>query len=358
MSQQQTRPGQSPPTMEAARRLTAEATLEVAGPELCPRPKVSVTMCTFQHAAFVRDGLASVLEQVTDFPVEVLVADDGSTDGTVEVLREHQARHPDRVRLLLAKENLGQYTGSGHLNCMRSLWAARGEFVAVLDGDDAWSDPGKLAKQVECLEASPELSGCFHDTLVEFPDSSRPFREYGAKTRFSLHDMVAKASPYHWSSWMFRRDRLPEPPDEYLAIPSGDMVLFALVAARGPVARVPEVMNVYRKHGAGITTTAEHIGLTLVAHRIQLLECLAREIPQVAGKCRRLIWDYWLTFARLHRRETDEDLRAAGRARVAELFGDRGLRSMKVAQALDAVTLGPVEWLVGPLSRARPHRGS
>ncbi|HXG47667.1 MAG TPA: glycosyltransferase, partial [Methylomirabilota bacterium] len=113
-------------------------------------PMVSVVMATFNHRPYIEKAVQSVLAQETDFPVELLIGEDCSIDGTRELVCELARRHPDRIRVITSDRNVG-----AHPNVARLERASRGKYLAYCEGDDWWHDPRKLAKQVAFLEARP-----------------------------------------------------------------------------------------------------------------------------------------------------------------------------------------------------------
>lgn len=117
---------------------------------------VSVCVTTYNHARWVAQALDSILAQRTSFEVEVIVGDDCSTDSTVQICRGYAERYPDRVRLLTAEHNMGM-----RANYRRTIEAARGEYIAICDGDDFWTDEEKLQRQVEALECDTEVGLCY-----------------------------------------------------------------------------------------------------------------------------------------------------------------------------------------------------
>src|SRR5436190_14839819 len=131
---------------------------EVCGgpPDCVPRPKVSVLLMTYNHERFIGQAIESVLAQETDFPFELVIGEDCSTDGTRRICESFAASDPERVRLLPSPRNLGLLA-----NYMRTWEACRGDFIATVDGDDFWLSPEKLATQVSALESNPRLSMCF-----------------------------------------------------------------------------------------------------------------------------------------------------------------------------------------------------
>lgn len=130
--------------------------------------KVSVVFITYNHAPYVEKALMSVLNQKTDFPFEVVVGEDCSTDGTQEILRRIAADYPEheatkagdkQVRLYLRSENSG---GRPTLNVYETVNRCNGEYIAYLEGDDYWTDENKLQKQIDFLESHPEYIATTH----------------------------------------------------------------------------------------------------------------------------------------------------------------------------------------------------
>ena len=134
--------------------------------EAVPEPVVSVQVLTYQHANFIRDCLDGILMQETDFPVEILIGEDESSDGTREICKEYAARHPDTIRLFLhRRENNIAIHGrpTGRFQSTYTRFKCRGTYIALCEGDDYWTDPLKLQKQVDFLEGHPECVLSFHD---------------------------------------------------------------------------------------------------------------------------------------------------------------------------------------------------
>ena len=124
--------------------------------ETSATPLVSVCMTTYNHEAYLSRAIESVLAQETAFDVELVLGEDCSTDATRSVCEDYAARYPDRIRLVTSAENVGW-----RANYRRTFEACRGKYVAYLDGDDWWSDPRKLQKQADVLEADPECGMCY-----------------------------------------------------------------------------------------------------------------------------------------------------------------------------------------------------
>ena len=137
---------------------------EYAKTERKKSPLVSVCCLAYNHEKFIRQALDGFIMQKTNFKIEIIVHDDASTDGTVRILREYERRYPDTVRLILQKEN--QFSKTGIYPIFNLYKAAKGKYIAECDGDDWWTDPNKLQKQVDFMEANPDYSLCYHNYLI------------------------------------------------------------------------------------------------------------------------------------------------------------------------------------------------
>ena len=128
-------------------------------------PKVSIVTTTHNQEAYVRRAFDSFVAQQVDFPVEIIVADDASTDSTPAIIREYAERYPHLFRPIFRPENLGL-----NRNLVGALAIARGEYIALCEGDDYWVDPLKLSKQVVFLDGNPQTAVCFHPVRVVWED--------------------------------------------------------------------------------------------------------------------------------------------------------------------------------------------
>jgi glycosyltransferase involved in cell wall biosynthesis len=211
--------------------------------------KVSVSLITYDHERFIAQAIESVLSQKADFEWEVVVGDDCSTDRTGEIVREFADRYPGRVRALPSERNLGLVG-----NFARTFRACRGEYVALLDGDDYWTNPLKLQRQVEFLDSHPECSICFHDVAVLLPDDILCATNYTAANQKEISGVLDlfETNFIATCSAMLRRDALAELPSWYPSCRWEDWPLYILYAERGKIGYLSEVMAVYRNHGRGL----------------------------------------------------------------------------------------------------------
>ena len=165
------------------------------------KPLVSICCLTYNHAPFIRKCLDGFLMQQTNFPIEILIHDDCSTDGTTEIIREYEAKYPDLILPLYEEDNQYSRGGAGKMD-LYNYNRARGKYIAYCEGDDYWTDPQKLQKQVDFMEANPEYSVCFHDfEIFDFRNNKwqKPSYTYGLITEGGIDvcaDMFLRNANY------------------------------------------------------------------------------------------------------------------------------------------------------------------
>lgn len=210
-------------------------------------PKVSIVTTTHNQEAYVRQAFDSFVAQQTDFPVEVIVADDASTDTTPAIIREYAQRYPHLFRPIFRPRNLGL-----NLNLTGALSAARGEYVALCEGDDYWIDPQKLSKQVSYLDLHPETAVCFHPVRVVWEDGyakDSKFPPPHLRGNLSVEALILM-NFIQTNSAVYRRvDRYDDIPPDVMPL---DWYLHVRHAVHGDIAMLPETMAVYRRHARGM----------------------------------------------------------------------------------------------------------
>ena len=219
---------------------------------------LSVCINTYNQASFIKEAIESVLAQITNFTYEILIGEDDSDDGTREICKSYADHFPEQIRLFLNERRDVIYINgnpTGRANAMKLWKNARGKYIALLDGDDYWTDPYKLQKQVDLLESNPGYSGCFHETQQVFEDGQKG-KIYGRNTKslMTAEDTFSTLVPFHTSSFVFK-NTIREFPEWFYSIVSADMALFSIAASYGPLGKISEIMSVYRKHEKGITSS-------------------------------------------------------------------------------------------------------
>jgi len=218
--------------------------------------KVSVSLITYNHAAFIAQAIESVLMQQTSFDFELLIGEDDSRDGTRQIVLDYQRRFPGRIRLLLNdRKNVVYVNGkpTGLWNFANNIRHSRGEYIALLEGDDYWISPHKLQKQIEFLDNNRDCALCFHN--VRILDEANPARQELHYTipgpdRYDLEDLL-RGNFMHTCSVMYRSRLFDDFPSWFFKCPLGDWPLHVLNAQHGRIGYLDEVMGVYRKHAQG-----------------------------------------------------------------------------------------------------------
>lgn len=217
------------------------------------KPKVSVLCLTYNQKLYIRDALDSILGQKTDFDIEVLINDDGSNDGTTDIIKMYKSRNPGKIRLVLHKENLYSQ-GIRNMIIRFLLPKVRGEYIALCEGDDYWTDPLKLQKQVDFLEKNKQYSVCFHPVKVIFQDGkSSPgiFPEYIPQDKFTIENLLS-SNFIQTNSVVYRKQKYDKLPTSMMP---GDWYLHVFHAMHGKIGFINEIMSVYRRHDKGIWWT-------------------------------------------------------------------------------------------------------
>jgi len=255
-------------------------------------PKVSVVLRTYEHARFIAQAIESVLIQRTPFRFELVIGEDCSSDGTREIVRAYAQRHPEIIRAILPGRNLG------HGEILRNaLSAAGGDLIAYLDGDDYWTSPDKLARQVAFLDQNPDCASCFHDVSLIYTEAGVPSGALSPRLgehRFTLEQIVMECfipAP----AMMFRREVAAALPDWTFGSPWIDWLIHIRSAQLGLLGYLPLSLAAYRVHPGGmfsgldrISQLEEDVGfygrleLELPEQRDLIERCLAFRHSQLA----------------------------------------------------------------------------
>lgn len=253
---------------------------DVASPQLVDRPVASVMMLTWNHEAFVRQAVESAVTQEAPFDYEVVIGDDGSTDRTPDLLRALQAAYPHRVRLLLRKRNAGAAT-----NAHDVIRACRGSYIAMLEGDDYWTDPAKLGDQIALLERDPAALMCGARALVwrdgtAAPDGVAPEGDPATLASFGRREMVR-------GHWWFRTCTKVIPASVMRSVPTrfaGDWSATLWLLGSNPdatIAFLDRVVAVYRLHPSGTWSALSPAG-----QMWNDVRTLCQVIPRFSGEDR------------------------------------------------------------------------
>ena len=210
-------------------------------------PLVSICCITYNHAAYLRETLDGFFAQKVDFPIEILIHDDASTDGTQEIIREYAATHPGVIRPILREEN--QYSKGISNISVFNFPRVRGTYVAMCEGDDAWTNPNKLQMQVDYLRQHPDCALCIHSAKIVSVDGSKTagrMRPYRSDRDISPQEIVDKTSGYPTASMVFPARIIRKLPRYYLECPVGDIPMQLMMACEGYAHYIDRDMSIYR----------------------------------------------------------------------------------------------------------------
>ena len=214
--------------------------------------KVSICMITYNHERFISQAIESVLMQKTNFDYELVIGEDCSTDSTREILTEYQKKYPEKIKLFLNAKNEG-----ANKNFIRIFSNCNGEYISLLEGDDFWSSPDKLQKQVEFMDSHRDCSMSFHKAALFYEESPQKMDSVIPSEQFKPFSTVEDLLETNFIpclSVMYRRDSIPSIPEELTKFWMLDWPLHILVAGSGKIGFINETMAKYRRHENSITS--------------------------------------------------------------------------------------------------------
>jgi len=230
-------------------------------------PLVSVVVITYNHARYIRQALGSVLCQQTLFDFEILIGEDESSDGTREIVTDYMNRFPDKINVIYhQRKDIIYINGrpSAAYNFFDTLAHARGRYIAYLDGDDYWTDPFKLQKQVDIMEMRSDLAMCGHWVVNVDQDgltaNVKSCTGLDCPREFSTSNALS-STPVHPNSWLFRRFDVQNHSAYSLIsnLPAGDDSMALVLLSMGNGYCIPEVMSAYRLHNGGTWSVKSRI---------------------------------------------------------------------------------------------------
>jgi glycosyltransferase involved in cell wall biosynthesis len=228
-------------------------------------PLCTVTVVTFNHAPYIAQCIESVLAQETNFNFELVLSDDGSTDGTREICISYAQKHPERIRVLMhdLKNNIPFLGGrSGIFHRKFVLAEAKGKFVSIFDGDDFWMDEGKLQRDIDYLVSNPHVSMVFQDAITvndhgQTTDSSKIQRITGRPSLpviKTLKEFTSSLMPTCTSTFRNITFDLGSP-NSYRMV-NGDTYWFSQLLLSGEIHFLPGQTAAFRAHAKGAWSSA------------------------------------------------------------------------------------------------------
>ncbi len=217
--------------------------------------KISIMCAVYNHEKYIRQALDGILMQKTNFDYEVIINDDASTDGSANIIMEYQKLYPDKIKAILREENLYSKGVCWHTKLYKYF---RGEYIAICEGDDYWTDPMKLQKQIDLLDKHPEYIGCGHNVHIVDDNGEIQYNTPMGALHYVDNDIIKDISNIyiegrfvHSCSLVFSKKVLDKVVashfEQYNNIDiMGDMKLAALLSVNGLFYQFEDIMSCYR----------------------------------------------------------------------------------------------------------------
>jgi glycosyltransferase involved in cell wall biosynthesis/RimJ/RimL family protein N-acetyltransferase len=255
-------------------------------------PTVSVFMMAYNHEHYILQALDGILMQKTNFDFEIVVGEDCSIDNTREIIVDCADRYPGKFKLLLHKKNIGAIANQNVI-----FNACTGKYVAICEGDDFWTDPYKLQKQVDFLEANEEFSICATNARVlnETTLEESEWPGTGQKEILTIKDIMRYGNGGATCTLLFRKDALFPIPQWFSDCSGGDWALQVICSGKGKMKYFREVMGVYRKHSAGISNSDDYASTIKLYEDFGLktLEVVKKNLPHHRKELEALAAENW-----------------------------------------------------------------
>ncbi|WP_223592363.1 glycosyltransferase family 2 protein [Neobacillus bataviensis] len=206
---------------------------------------VSINCITYNHEDYIADALESFLMQKTKFDFEIVIGEDCSTDKTREIVEHYINKYPEKIRLITSEANVGSQK-----NLLRIAEQSKGKYIALCEGDDYWTDPYKLQKQIDYMEENTDCSLCVHASEIVEQDKSptgkyvKPY--YGNKVVEIGEVILGGGGLFPTASIVYPKQLMDNPPEFFGNGIVGDYPLVMILANKGKVFYIDEIMSAYR----------------------------------------------------------------------------------------------------------------
>lgn len=272
--------------------------------EICSLPLVVIKCLTYNHQPYIRQCLDGFIMQKTDFPFIAVIHDDASTDGTAEVVKEYEKKYPTVIKGIYQKENQYRTNPQAIDNSIDPF--ITGKYIALCEGDDYWTDPLKLQKQVDFLEKNKEYVMCFHNAKI-LNESAFPIHFKEVEEREYLCEELYDDWIVPTASIMIKTDILLKKKIDYSKLLNGDIFWVMSAFEAGKVYGMADQMSVYRVQPQGVTIRrAKEDNLKLQFRYLIHYQYLSDEFKQIPLKSyKRKMADTYINIAVIYFKQHD-----------------------------------------------------
>jgi len=237
---------------------------------------VSICCITYNHEKYIAEALDSFLMQETDFPFEILIHEDASTDNTAKIIRSYENKYPSLIKPIYQTEN--QYSKGIKINATFNLPRAKGEYIALCEGDDFWTDKGKLQYQIEKMKEYNKCEISFHPTkfIKNQTMSDTIFRRHAKYDKiFDIKEIIRGDGGFcPTASLIIKKEVFDDIPSFFQNTPVGDYFIQIFGSVNGGALYIDKTMSAYRIHSGGVWTSRESNFLSRKKFAFEMLDTL------------------------------------------------------------------------------------
>lgn len=215
----------------------------------------SIVCITYNHEDYICETLDSLLSQQTTFSFEIIIGEDCSTDSTLKIITEYQTKYKNIITIVKSEDNVGMMN-----NFIRTIKSSKGEYLALCEGDDYWTNNQKLQKQVDFMNSHKEYTMCFHNSEIFNNDTQKTieyFPDINNERDFSIIDFI-DVNYASTPSVLYRKHNIKFP-ENFNTFKLGDWPLHMIFADKGKVKYFPDIMAKYRVHTQGVWSAESEI---------------------------------------------------------------------------------------------------
>ena len=264
-------------------------------------PVVSIICTTYNQEKYIEDAIIGFLTQKTNFPFEIIIHDDASTDGTATIITDYKKKYPKLITTILQEKN--QYSKAPNSVFLISFKYAKGKYLALCEGDDFWIDNTKLQAQKDAIESNSKYSIITHNAYKLYPDGlSMSFSEKKGRYEFHPSDILKTNKQFApTASYFFKAQVINHLPNWFNQAPIGDLFIELYSSTVGCGLSLPEKYCIYRVNSenswSSRTSASSEVKITVIQQLIQCLQQTHRDLPSNTKFIKKRIFELYNSLA-------------------------------------------------------------